>query len=115
MRQSVSDSGRVGCFRRRGKPGSSTPERHPPGSREPSTDGTGRAWARGKCDRVEYRIAGQRLGEHAREPAVGPERGRPRMARARTALVAVGVRDEADLVALLHRVIEEPLEPSQSE
>ena len=38
------------------------------------------------ADRLEDGVARERLGEHAREPAVGTERGRTWMAGARTSL-----------------------------
>src|SRR5262249_4619873 len=66
--------------------------------------------AAARLDRVEHGLPRQRLGEHASEPAVCAERRGAWVARAGPALVAVGVRHEAYLVAVPDRVLEEPFE-----
>ena len=72
--------------------------------------GGGDAVAAAGPDRLEHGLAGERIGQHAGEAPVGAERGGAGMAGARPALVAVGVRHDADLVAGLQRVLEQPLE-----
>src|SRR4029079_8666961 len=62
--------------------------------------GGGGAVAAPLAQRLEDGVARERLREHAGETAVRAERGRAGVARPRAALVAVGVGDEADLVAL---------------
>src|SRR4029453_6212190 len=68
------------------------------------------AVAAARLDRVEHGFARQRFGEHAGETAICAERRGARMAGAWPALVAVGVGDDAALVALLDRVLQKPLE-----
>src|SRR5262249_28051377 len=69
--------------------------------------GGGDTVAAARLDRVEHCLTRQRVGEHARETTVGPERRGAGMAGARASLVAVRVGDYAALVAPLARLGEE--------
>lgn len=62
------------------------------------------------AERVEQRGACEIGGEHAGEPAIGPEQRRARMARALASFMAVGVGGDAETKALLQRVLDQPLE-----
>src|SRR5262249_11218733 len=68
--------------------------------------GGGDAIAAAGLDRVEDGLARQRFGQHAGETSVGAECRGAGMAGAGPALVSIRVRDDADLVALLDRVLE---------
>ena len=59
---------------------------------------------------VHHSLAGKAVGQHTGQPAVGAQLRNPRMGRAGPPLVAVGIGNNPDPVALLKRVVDQPFE-----
>ena len=62
------------------------------------------------AQRVEQPGAGQIVGEKTGQPTVGPEQRGAGVARAVPALMAIGIGEDADAVALFQSVVQQPLE-----
>ena len=62
------------------------------------------------AQRIEQPGPGQLAGKQAGQAAIGAEQRGARMARAVPSLVAVGIGEDADPIALFQRVVQQPLE-----
>src|SRR5579875_866741 len=72
--------------------------------------GAGRSVMMAIAQRLQKRGSRELRRENARQPAVRAEHRRTGIARARPALVAVAIGHDADTIALLERVLDQPVE-----